>query len=283
MDQSLILSDTEIAAFSSPSPESGRKPLIDPCVADRINSGTYLLTIGGVYTPLTPGEQGTRENARGMTLEPGMMAIVVSHERLSVPPDLLGIVFGMNRLTREGLMLVNPGVITTGHTREVSLTVINFGRKPVDLLKGGAIARVFFLLTDSGNAKNPGNSETDTYRNAINYARQALHPSFSGHLKEFLDKPYRELVTGLWINVGLGVVGFGLMLSLVATLSPIIAERALRVPTLERRLDSLQVQLTQHDQRLRLLGDSAAAKGTMPAQATGTNAARPLEEKDSTK
>jgi deoxycytidine triphosphate deaminase len=272
MNKSLILSDSEIAHYCASPAGSNQDPLIEPYLRAHANSGTYLLTVGGVYTPSTPGEQGSRDKADGVTLAPGMMAIVVSHEQLSIPPELLGIVFGINRLTREGLLLVNPGVITTGHTREISFTVINFGRKPVDLIKNTAIARVFFLLTDSSNVANPGNLGSDAYRDALNDARQALHADFSGHLKEFLAKPYRELITDLWMNVGLGVVGFGVILSLIAILSPMIAERASQVPRLQRRVDSLHVQITETNENLRLLRDSIAVGDTTAVGTQGTGA-----------
>ena len=112
------------------------------------------------------------------------MVLIVTSELLNVPANILGVVFGTNTRTNEGLMIVNPGIITSGHQSRVTFYALNLSKSYLPIEKNSSIARVVFFKTTHNNVTptKPNKSiEFSAEEKAEALARTRLFPS----LKEY--------------------------------------------------------------------------------------------------
>jgi len=235
-----LLSDTDIKLFST---KSQKIPLISPIKNENANGGAYALRIGSVHKP-SPDEQPTIESGskKSWTIKPGQMIVIVTLEKVSMPQNFIGTVFGANNIMMKGLLIVNPGIITSGHKREVTFYAINFSKINLLITEQDPIARIVFFCTNK-NSVNPRNIYSDVRQDAAITARERFYPDFEGYFHSLvsprISKYIREIVFGLL----LGTVVFAALISTISTLSPIIAERLQDVPKLRKEIVELKKEI----------------------------------------
>jgi hypothetical protein len=78
-------------------------------------------------------------------LDQGHTAVVVTKEELRLPKDISAIGFPPSSVSRDGLLMTNPGHVDPGYAGAMSFTVINMGRKPYELRVGAKIVTLIFM------------------------------------------------------------------------------------------------------------------------------------------
>lgn len=77
-------------------------------------------------------------------LQPGSFVLAVSHEKFTMPPDVMGICTGKSTLARMGLIvLVTP--LEAGWEGYLTLELFNAGPLPIDLKAGIGICQINFF------------------------------------------------------------------------------------------------------------------------------------------
>ena len=181
------------------------------------------------------------------------MALVVTEEVVRVPKQCLGIVFGTNRLTQDGLLIVNPGVITSGHSREITFFVMNFSKNELRLWKGDPLARILFLRSGTKNTINPKNVATSAHRDAENVAPRTFFSGFQDLFGELVRETAEKIIKRVWKHVWFAVptaaFAFLLIVSFIAVIGPTIAERMSGVPGLSDEIGVLRDRITKMEAR----------------------------------
>lgn len=113
-----------------------RGSAIQPCSID--------LHIGSV---MVPGKDGKAKQKSSHALRPGMSAIILSHERLKVPPTHGGIVLPLGGY-QQGLLLTNPGHIDPGYEGRLWFIVVNISRETISLSPERRIATLLLFSLD---------------------------------------------------------------------------------------------------------------------------------------
>jgi len=119
---------------------------------DLVNSGCLLLHFGKIIRGYSPSDS-QMSTEQDEVLHSGDVAVVYSDESIEMDCDKMGIVFGSNSLTCKGLLVINPGVITAGHSGPIGLTVVNFGKERKQLNSKEVIGRlIVFKFTEKQSA-----------------------------------------------------------------------------------------------------------------------------------
>lgn len=161
----MILSDKTIRSEISNSRifklNYGDKPLKILDYKDfKIKSSSVDLTVGRIYEP---SEKNVRthydlENlaTEDTNLEPGDTLLIEVKERFNLASDIGGIVFPPNRLSKEGVIMTNPGHIDPGYKGLITVCLVNIGKNSVRLKKGDVIARLLLFKLDKASEEYVG-------------------------------------------------------------------------------------------------------------------------------
>jgi deoxycytidine triphosphate deaminase len=240
MKDGCLLSDSEVQNLST---DTILNKLIDPFCLESASGGSYILRVGTIHKPIPENPVIEVAGRNSWTITPGQMAVIVTYEKVHIPDNLIGIVFGTNGMMMKGLLIVNPGIITSGHNREITFYAINFSKTNLFLTEGEPISRIIFLRSEK-NVVNPRNLTTDARLDAAIVARERFYSDFEGYFHSLvaprISTYVREIVGGLV----LGTIVFAALISIISVLSPIIAERVQKVPQIQQEIAELKTELS---------------------------------------
>src|SRR5229473_4999522 len=74
-----------------------------------------------------------------VTLRPGQMVFVITHEELRLPTDISGTVYSRNMLQKQNILALNAGHVDPGYEGPILIRLINLGAIPWPLPLGEAV------------------------------------------------------------------------------------------------------------------------------------------------
>ena len=95
------------------------------------------------YSPDLPGNMQPT-----VTVQPGQMIFVVTHEDIVMPPDLCGTVYSRNSLALAGILALNAGHVDPGYRGPIVIRLINLRAIPWTLTLGDGIFTITFQTVD---------------------------------------------------------------------------------------------------------------------------------------
>lgn len=140
-----VLSDGEIRDLIV------NQQMIDNAAESNIFACSYQFRPGVV---ISTGSDSAPESVRDWTgattstdvyrIKPGELIWVRTVERVAMPNDVCAFWWQTNRLSRQGLMLVNMSMVEPGYHGPLACLFVNFGREPVTLQPKTVIAKLVF-------------------------------------------------------------------------------------------------------------------------------------------
>ncbi|PHR24800.1 MAG: hypothetical protein COA37_03345 [Hoeflea sp.] len=113
-----------------------RSKLIQPSSLD--------LVIGKIYVPRQGGENGDDStnviSKTGYDLQPGETAVVETRERLQLGKQIGAFGFPPAGVSKNSILMTNPGHVDPGYKGHLTFTLINMGRREFPLKSGERIA-----------------------------------------------------------------------------------------------------------------------------------------------
>lgn len=82
------------------------------------------------------------------TISPAQLVWIKVRERISIPPDMVGLWIQTQTLARKGLLLLNISLIEPGYEGHLSAVFVNFGKNNVIIGPTTSIAKVVFMQLD---------------------------------------------------------------------------------------------------------------------------------------
>lgn len=165
----MLLSDADLKQLLDDHPGTvDPSPSIEPDVGGLMQAASIDLTIGMIYVPETDADKpGGVCNPRtdAYDLEAGGTVIVRTAQRINLPSTIAAIGFPPARVSRNGILMTNPGHIDPGYEGFLTFTLINMGRKDRELKVGSPIATLLFFALNTEPAadwKARGNVPTDS-------------------------------------------------------------------------------------------------------------------------
>ncbi|NTE33337.1 dCTP deaminase [Agrobacterium tumefaciens] len=115
--------------------------LIQPCSVD--------FSIGRIYVPPAEPRNGIDtapvDFQTGHQLQPGETAVVQTKERLTLGKMYGAFGFPPAGVSRNSILMTNPGHVDPGFTGHLTFTLINMGRRPFHLRRGERIASLLIF------------------------------------------------------------------------------------------------------------------------------------------
>ena len=90
-----------------------------------------------------------------VTVQPGQMIFVVTHEDIVMPPCLCGTVYSRNSLALIGILALNAGHVDSGYHGPIVIRLINLRAIPWTLTLGDAIFTITFQTVDRHQSDPP--------------------------------------------------------------------------------------------------------------------------------
>lgn len=185
---------------------------------DEINlqPAAYDLRVGHIITAeeylhldgeLGRDVRGRRKDA--VLLHPGQTATLASHEKVSLPLNVNGIIVPRDSYAKRGLLTLNAGHIDPSHKGFVTAQVINLTDRPFLLqLKESYFSLIcFFLARETEPRLIPLDSDEQRIRNLRTMAAQAPVSLIQKETLEKVFVSYNDLSFALLRRVGPFVVG----------------------------------------------------------------------------
>ncbi|HTU44181.1 MAG TPA: hypothetical protein VMF91_03930 [Bryobacteraceae bacterium] len=138
-----------------------------------------------------------------VTLSPGQMIFVITHEEISLPHDLCGTVYSRNKLQKENILALNAGHVDPGYTGPIIIRLINLGQIAWPLTLGDAVFTAVFHRLDTAiyECRHDVRSKNETLLVAQKTATQAfsnpLHDLYTTELDRHFALHDQELETRL--------------------------------------------------------------------------------------
>jgi deoxycytidine triphosphate deaminase len=143
-----------------------------------IQASSVDLHIGNIYLP---GEKetdlgGAQHPRTTYTLTTGETAVITTLETLHLPANISGFGFPPSGVSFKGLLMTNPGHVDPGYSGVMRFTVINMGKEPYCLARGGRIVTLLLfrlenLVHASWAQRNPGGSIPPTHADISRLSR----------------------------------------------------------------------------------------------------------------
>lgn len=226
---------------------------------DPVQAASVDLTIGGILNP------AARESKRGavghplgeLSLKPGQTAVIETQQTCHLPADIGAIGFPPASVSADGLLTTNPGHVDPGYCGKLSFTVINMGKEPYPLKRGGKIVSLMLFRLPAPASSPYGERHGVGPHGAVRAERLAK----LSH--DFLDVDDRarkaaegaELRTRLWglaVPLLVAVVSVvGLYFTTISANREDVSELKQQVKVLESKLD-----VSALDARIKKLEDT---------------------------
>ncbi len=217
----MILNDAQINIRVAVTPA-----LIEGHDPTQVVNCAYTLRAGRVFAAESGeerllGPQG-RRNRLLWDIGPAETLIVMTSEVINMPDDLCASYTPLNRLARQGMMLLNAAIVEPGYQGPLSCFLLNFSSKRISIAKGEPVAKIVFH-TLSAKPVQPKNQAFDDVAYAAQLARSATayQRSFL-NVAEIEDRAVKKAAEALRRSLVLGGVLVGLLL-LWATMEPLIS------------------------------------------------------------
>jgi len=142
---------------------SAGRLLIEPFTPDQLGAASIDLTLGDEIRVMLPeaapielsGEVDYREHTRSLrlvspyVLEPGCTIHGITRERITLPPDLCGLLEGRSRFARLGLMIhVTSAFVQPGVSNRQVLEMSNVSKRSLRIHPGVRLCQIVLLRTE---------------------------------------------------------------------------------------------------------------------------------------
>ena len=134
------------------------KGLIENGIQSGFRAASYDLHVGTILE--APKEdkrfrgntvEAISVSAKGFSLPPQGMVMVISRERVKLPKDIVGYALTKNGLSNQGILAINIGIIDPGYEGPISSTLINFGKRPFRVIPETSFLRLTFHEIDKSS------------------------------------------------------------------------------------------------------------------------------------
>ncbi|MGA5299373.1 dCTP deaminase domain-containing protein [Nucisporomicrobium flavum] len=133
-------------------------------------------------------------------IQPGELVWIRTREKVSMPNDLCAFWWQTNRLSKQGLMLVNMSMVEPGYSGPLACLFVNFGNKPVIVEPDTVVAKLVFTRLGAEAQMSPADQHDPVaYDRSIVRAAMGAPVTFLdvGSLELGLDRRRTEVLAEL--------------------------------------------------------------------------------------
>lgn len=216
------------------------KNLIQNSIDGNFKNASYDLRVDKIIT--LKGKE-----VKSFDIEPNSMVVVISKEDVKLPEDIIGHAYVKTRLSQQGIMANNIGLIDSEYKGPLSSVLVNFGKSVFTINEGDVFLRITFtqfVKPEKSHPINYGPFSKEAYLDK----RKIDSMSYLGNsfvnidevvkvTKKEIKKSYRRT----WLVYGVWATAIGLILT-AATLFFTIDHRKINEVTI-KKVDNLQNEI----------------------------------------
>ena len=137
---------------------------------------------GGVVKTLDYSLQPSVIPQPTLTVKPGQMIFVVTHEDVLMPLSLCGTVYSRNSLALTGILALNAGHVDSGYEGPIVIRLINLRAVPWTLTLGDPIFTITFQTTNPNQKDFPSSKRCVSQEEMILRVRETANAALSNAL-----------------------------------------------------------------------------------------------------
>ncbi len=124
--------------------------LIDPFHIDRVKSAAYELGLANhvFRTSDRPAKRRALKRGEQFVIPPGQFALLISGERIRIPPDAIGFISIKAAIKFKGMVNISGFHVDPGFSGRLKFSVYNAGSSPIVLEPGAPTFLLWFASLD---------------------------------------------------------------------------------------------------------------------------------------
>jgi dCTP deaminase len=257
-----LMVDRELKVLVAPQQPAGQPP-VPPLVSatsaeigkwdSKIQPASLDLTIGRILIPAEGDGDDEVHEEPSLSLAQGETVVVETHECLSMPRTVAAIGFPPSTISRDGLLMTNPGHVDPGFAGRLKFTVINLGKKPIELASGKPICTLlFFSIPAPDHAydqldkieKPAAPSEAAQLRRL---SKDFL--SFNDRIKSSVSSGLKTAQIGVPIISGVLAIILALVVNTIATTTGGVNDLRVKIAGMEKTIENQQKAIEKLDKK----------------------------------
>lgn len=180
----------------------------------KVQPSSIDLTVKLIHIP------DKNKTKKSHSIDPGETVILEINEVFSLSNDISGIVFSKNTLSKNGIIMTNPGHVDPGYKGILTLYLVNMSKETFNLREQDSVARLLLFKTSSITSGYQGNSVTQVDEDQLN----RMGKDFAGlntRITFALGKVLAKWSVGLFVLVAimLSIVGLAVPVAFTMTSS----------------------------------------------------------------
>lgn len=222
----------------------------------QIQSSSVDLSVGRIYVPSNVKKINKTKELSDLaigqcSIEAGETIIIELNEDIELSKDIGGILLPPNSLTKNGIIMTNPGHIDPGYKGKLTVCLINMGKDAIPIEPKSVVATLLLFKlgsTSSGYQKGPGTGVNLTqlsklskdFANISERTYSYIKKAIWGHLLTFLAVVSLIITLLALLVPGLSTVFTGLL-----EVRQIESKNGEAIKNLEEQIKNLQDQLAK--------------------------------------
>jgi|SRR5579862_3099567 len=128
-----------------------------------------------------------------ITLQPGQMVFVITHEELQLPLSISGTVYSRNKLQKENIVALNAGHVDPGFDGPIIIRLINLGAQPWPLRLGDPVFTIVFHTVEPAcDVERDRRTKAQTLETAMRTATSAFSNPFHDLYKDEITRQLND-------------------------------------------------------------------------------------------
>ena len=208
-----------------------------------IRAASIDLTVKCIHVP------NNEESVKKHIINPGETVIIELNETFSLSTDLAGIIFPKNDLSKNGIIMTNPGHIDPGYTGIVSIYLVNMSKVAFPVSINMPTVRLLVFNTTTDTSGFPNGPVTEIEKDQLS----RMDKDFAG-INKRISKIVSSIIskwTFAFIGLVLGVIA--IILSVVPIASQYATQHFIKNDVLESTIKQQQKELNDLKDKLTLL------------------------------
>jgi dCTP deaminase len=253
----VLMVDRQLKALVAPSqPNTPGQQQVPPLVSatrseigkwdSKIQPASLDLTIGRILLPVEGDAADKVHEEPSLSLGQGETVVVETHEYLNVPRTVAAIGFPPATVSRDGLLMTNPGHVDPGFAGRLKFTLINLGKKPIELASGKPICTLLFFSIPAPDYSYDQLDKTEKPATPSDLALLSRLSkdflNFNDRIKESVDSGLKTAQISTPIISGIVAIFLTIAANMVATYISGVSDLRVKIEGLEKAMATQELK-----------------------------------------
>ncbi|MGJ7395867.1 dCTP deaminase [Morganella morganii] len=224
--------------------------------AYKVQSSSIDLSVKKIHIPDCKNSNKTRKSH---LLQPGETVILELNENFELTNELGGIVFPRNTLSKNGIVMTNPGHIDPGYKGIISVYLVNMSKEPFPISENSAVAKLLLFKTSTLTSGYQGKAVTTLDEEQLDRMGKdfaGLDSRIPSEITKILRKWTFGLLTIAAIMISMISIAIPILFQIVSNNFDKTKDLQLIISQQEEEINKLKIVTTMFNNQLSRLPDA---------------------------